>query len=33
MTTATLEIRPVIDITRYRVLGAISSAHFLNDML
>lgn len=33
MTTATLEIRPVINITRYRVLGAISSAHFLNDML
>ena len=33
MTTATLEIRPAINITRYRVLGAISSAHFLNDML
>jgi len=33
MNTATLEIRPVMDSTRYRVLGAISSAHFLNDML
>lgn len=33
MTTATLDLRPVGDSTRYRVLGAISSAHFLNDML
>lgn len=33
MTTATLDIRPAIENTRYRVLGAISSAHFLNDML
>ncbi|WP_293934552.1 MFS transporter [Iodobacter sp.] len=33
MTTAMIDIRPVIEATRYRVLAAISSAHFLNDML
>jgi MFS transporter, FSR family, fosmidomycin resistance protein len=33
MTTAMMEIKPAIEATRYRVLAAISSAHFLNDML